>query len=130
MTNLHDLIDALRAGNVWDPSFSNNTKQAFPEQHFWALGEAKNAVCFDMGDCNDVPRLSLIPDLMRMPYPVTWFEGAMADGLLGLLACEYDEGLLNVAVFNKKPGVPWYWIGVFDITPDGHDDFHLSLIHI
>lgn len=122
MTNLHDLIDALRAGKVYDPSFRNNTKQVFPQQHSWAEGEAKSAVCFDMGGCDDVPQLALIPDLMLMPYPVTWLEGATADGLLGILACEYDDGPLSVAIFNKKPGVPWYWIGVFDIVHEGHVD--------
>jgi hypothetical protein len=124
MTNLHDLIDAMRAGKVWDASFRQNTKQKFPKQHFWALDAAKHAVCFHMGDCNDVPKLSLITDLLRMPYPVTWLEGATIDGFLGLLVCECEDGLISVAVFNKKPGVPWYWIGVFDILPNGKDDFH------
>lgn len=122
MTNLHDLIDALRAGKVWDPSFRKNIKEVFSQQHSWALGTAKNAVCFDMGDCNDVPSLALIPDLMRLPYPVTWLEGATADGLLGLLAAECDDGMMNVAVFNKKPGTPWYFIGVFDVFKDEESD--------
>lgn len=115
MTNLHDLIDALRAGKVWVPSFRQTMKQGFPAQHAWLSAEARDAVCFDMGDVEDVPELAVIPALLRMPYPVTWFEGQTRDGLLGLLACEVGDGVLNVAVLNKRLGLAWQIVGVIEV---------------
>jgi len=122
MTNLHDLIDALRAGKVWEPTFQRTLKAAFPAQHSWLLGEAADAVCFDMGDVEGVPKLNIITDLFRMPYPVTWFEGQNKDGLLGMLACEVGDGVLNVAVLNKRLGLAWQLVCVVEVFADETSD--------
>lgn len=122
MTNLHDLIDALRAGKVWEPSFRQTLKQGFPEQHAWLNAEARDAVCFDMGDVDRVPKLAIIPALLRMPYPVTWLEGQNRDGLLGLLACEVGDGVLNVAVLNKRLGLAWQLVCVVEVFTDDSED--------
>ena len=112
MIRLHDLIDAMRAGKVFEPTFKRTIKRAFPSQHSWLLTEARDAVCFDMGDVEGAPKLKIIPELFRMPYRVTWFEGENRDGLLGLLACEVGDGLLHLAVFNKRIGVAWQLVCV------------------
>jgi hypothetical protein len=134
MTNLHDLIDAMKAGKVWDPSFRHNTKRLFPEQHSFALNLAQEAVCFDMGDCNNIPKLSVIKELILLPYPTTWFEGATVDGRIGFLATEgaseCENSLFSVAVFNKKPGVEWYFIGVFDAVMKDDGDIHCQTIAV
>jgi len=118
MTNLHDLIDALRAGKVWEPTFKRTLKQAFPEQHSWILSSAMDAVCFDMGDVEGVPELNIIPELMRMPYLITWFEAQNRDGLLGMLACEVGDGVLNIAVLNKRLGLAWQLVCVVEVFSD------------
>ena len=122
MTNLHDLLDALRAGKVWEPTFKRTLKSAFLAQHSWLLGEAKDAVCFDIGDVEGVPKLNIITDLFRMPYPVTWLEGTNRDGLLGMLACEVGERLLNVAVLNKRLGIAWQLVCVVEVFVDETGD--------
>jgi hypothetical protein len=118
MTNLHDLIEAILSGRVWGPTFQRKIKDDFPEQSEWLLKSACNAVCFDIGKSDDIPDLALIPDLMRMPYPVTWMESRLRDGLLGLLACEVGDGILNVGVFNKAMGVAWQLVCVVEVFAD------------
>ncbi len=122
MTNLHDLIDALRAGKIWEPSFKKTLKRGFPAQHAWLTAAARGAVCFDMGDVEGVPKLVIIPGLMRMPYSVTWFEGQNRDGLLGMLVCEVGDGVLNVAVLNKRLGIAWQLVCVIEVFTDDSGD--------
>ena len=114
--------DALLAGKVWEPTFRQTLKQAFPSQHAWLLAAARNAVCFDMGDVEGVPDLKIIPELLRMPYSVTWLEGQNRDGSLGLLACEIGDGVLHVAVLNKRLRLAWQLVCVVEVFTDDTGD--------
>lgn len=118
MIHLHGLIDSLRAGTVWEPTFRKMIAAAFPAQNKWLMSAAKQAVCFDMGDVEAVPKLKIITDLFRMPYPVTWFEATNRDGMLGLLACEVGPAQLHMGVFNKRSGSAWFLVGVVELYVD------------
>ena len=122
MTNLHDLIDAMLAGKVFEPTFKRTIKHSFPDQHSWILSSARSAVCFYAGDVEGVPDLKIIPSMLRMPYPVTWLECKNRDGILGMLACEVGDGILNVAVFNKRLGIAWQLVCIVEVFTDDTGD--------
>jgi hypothetical protein len=93
MNHLRSLIDALKRGSVaTDPDIPaervDAARKAIPIL-------AEQAVCFYIGDVDEVGNLARIPELCRLPYPVCWFEAevSMGDGMrvnIGLLAHEMD----------------------------------------
>lgn len=121
MIALHDLVDDLRAGKVFGPRFKKKIKDEFHDVSRWLLHVSENAVCFDAGDVEDIPNLKLIPDLFKLPYQVTWVECENRDGNIGLLACEIDDGRIQVGVFNKRLGVAWQFLGVVELYDENSD---------
>lgn len=119
MINLHNFIESLSADKVWAPTFKKKIKADFPEQYSWVLGNSKNAVCFDIGNVEDVVSLSIVPELFRSPYPCIWLEGQNRDGIIGILCCEVGDQKWNVAVANKLRGAVWQLVCVLDVFVQG-----------
>lgn len=121
MTTLHDLIDSTRAGKLWDPSFKHSLPSTHKAQCSWLIREAMSAVCFDVGDTFGVPQLKIIPELFRLPYPVTWIEGKSIDGIVAVLATETGERQHNLAFLEKRLGLAWQWVGVAEVAVKDDD---------
>lgn len=110
MPLLHDLLDNMRAGKLWCLNMKDKVDKADPKFYAWIKNAAENAVCFDVGETQDMPHLKLIPDLFRLPYPVTWIEGMTPEGPVAMLAAATGQDQHDLAIFNKKNAV-WFLIG-------------------
>lgn len=120
MTNLHDLIEAIRRHDVYPSGIAEPIHTKFKLQEQWIKKAAQNAICFDMGDVEGIPQLKIINELFRLPYPVTWFEAKNQDGLLGLLAVEVGFNQTQLATFNKAYGI-WWLVCVSEIAEKNGD---------
>jgi hypothetical protein len=112
MPLLHDLLDNLEKGRVFTPSFRKSVVKEYPDVSRWIASTAADAQCFDIGPSGDLPMLKLIPDLFRLPFPVTWLEGKLADGTLGILMAETGKQEWDIAVINRRLNLAWNMVGV------------------
>lgn len=122
MVHLHDLMDSIKANNLWEPSLTSKIKNEFPDQVEWVLSQAQDAVCFDIGDVDGLRNLKPIPELFKTPYLVTWAQARLQDGILGVLASQTAEEQWNIAVFNKRSGVVWQMVNILKVYIDERGD--------
>lgn len=105
MNHLRELLDRLGTGDYRvDPSIAAD---ALPQLEIQIQHQAAMAQCFWMGDMDGICELQVVPELARLPYKTAWFEGEgpMPDGappLIGLLACERDDGLVDCVCFMRR----------------------------
>lgn len=121
MPKLHDLIENMKNGNFWEPTFQKRINQLSEDQFECIYSAAHQAVCFDLGDTSSMPFLKTIPELFRLPYPVVWMESTLpADyGVLGMLAMEaHGKDKPTVFVLNKRLGVAWQLVGYASVFID------------
>jgi hypothetical protein len=91
MNHLRELLTAIDVDMGRDPHID----EADADRYFAYLeSQGEKAVCFWMGDVDDVCELKVPAELVRLPFETCWFEGeAAADGagnraLIGMLATE------------------------------------------
>lgn len=115
MNHFHEVLLGLQKGTISEPTLRTTVKNAYPAQHAWLLDVARCAVCFHIGAAENVPKMKLIPELFRLPYPVIWLEGDLHDGLLGVLAVTVETGDIQAAVMNKRRGGGWQLVAIVEI---------------
>lgn len=109
MNHLHDLLDApperCRAPHALDPGLDNG---AFQE----ARKAGQNAVCFDLGESENLAGMKWHADGLRLPYPVCWFEFQHSGDCTGVLCMQMREDFIGLISFGKQRGL-WHlvWIG-------------------
>lgn len=75
----------------------------------WASTQvlATQAQCFWLGDVDRLGSMRVLPEIARLPFRTAWFEGAYLFGdeigtpLLGIMATQLDDGLVNCAAYMK-----------------------------
>lgn len=73
MNHLRELMDTLNAGRWLVDEALSDTAATRCEAHFRTF--AQHAVCFDIGDAYALIDLKIVPQLVKLPYPICWFEG-------------------------------------------------------
>lgn len=120
MIKLHNLIEDINTSRM--RNMSNIDRGVIN----WINPLIHESVCFDAGNVTDLPRLKIIPELFKLPYPVTWIESTVADGVVGLLATQTGEYEYDVAIFENQ-GKAWGIIGVVRVTTT-HEPPMVSLV--
>jgi hypothetical protein len=123
MNHLHQLIDALESDNATIPN-SVPIEQSEAVVLF-TLKKSKQAICFDMGEVELINTIKEVPQLVRLPYPVCWFEGSIFSEnrsvLFGALAtCLNNEKptYINAVVFRKTAQSKWSCAGSIRMMPN------------
>jgi len=113
MPMLHDLMDNIRKGKVYDKNIKLVAAEA-RDALKWVLANARDAVCFGAGPYESISPLKFIPELFHFPYEVTWVEGSMAGagGISGCLCVETGERQWDIALFEKSAGIAWVLVAV------------------
>lgn len=124
MNHLHELAAVLPGRNLRTVLFPNNGHRLLLEQ---ARQAVPNAVCFDQGD---LPKLlcsvEVIPELTRMPFDTTWFEGtASPSHIVGVLANRTPEGDVLLSGFVRDPD-GWAFIWAAGGKEGDPDSFRLT----
>jgi len=119
---LHDLIDSLNNGKVWEPSFKHTLDKNLKPQSDWFLSIAPDAVCYHAGTMDEITEAENVPELLFFPHSVTWVEGVLRDGVLGVLAARVGPASFNVAVFNKREGIAWQLVCVLEMVEGGDNN--------
>lgn len=119
--NFHVLLEqldnnALLADNCWSghEDAMNNRFDLLEQKHI-------KTVCFSMGDIEETIDLQKIPELFKLPFPVTWIEGFGVSPQFGRVkygfwCTENDAGGINVQIYlMMPPDKTWklcrdYWI--------------------
>ena len=122
MINLHDLIDNLLQEKVYSPDFNKPISKKIKNVSDWVLSKCYEAVCFDLGDINGLQTFKIIPELFKIPYPVTWLETKTVDnGIMGFLATEVGENLWHIALLNKYKRIAWQLVYVLEISIENNE---------
>lgn len=112
MPILHDLMDNIRKGRIYDKDIKLVSTKAYDALR-WVLNNARDAVCFDAGPYESMSTLKFIPELFHFPYAVTWVEGSMPNGVVsGCLCAETGDRTWDIALFEKSAGVAWVLVAV------------------
>lgn len=91
---------------------------------------ASSAVCFNVGDLSKICDFHVIPDLLRLPFPMCWFEmleySEQSISRWGALAFERDgDRRISIITFMFDEGdethLPpaWIWVGMAAIGTGG-----------
>jgi len=74
--NLHHLAEKIESGNfkMLNDLFGSPGDVYGQQQIEAFLNSYKNAICFDVGDAISILEFKPIPSLVRLPYPVCYFE--------------------------------------------------------
>ena len=125
MNHLRDLLDSLQ-NSVNAPFESRVTGEQLDRMADWCTFAGESAVAFFVGDITTVSELQVVPNLVRLPYPICWFEceinpPSQPDVLMcgGLLISILDDGSYFGQVWTKLRG-EWRFIGrvyAADISP-------------
>lgn len=110
MNHLRELLEDLPKRNV-----QVLTGWPTEEMPAVALGVAQKtgeqAVCFFMGDIDDVRKLARIPELYRLPFTTCWFEGQIGTSqgqrLITGMLCNEVGGQVQCIGFLRKPSGGW-----------------------
>lgn len=121
MNHLHEIIEQRRRGLFAVTGIGHENVRAALHAFYMA---APNAICFDMGPADFIVTVSVIEELVRLPFEVCWFEGyspPLSEGgpltRFGALCVEVDR-VVTCACFNKQPGSgDWLFVGVAAIDP-------------
>lgn len=124
MNHLHQLIEARERNDIFvlDDLPNDHAKAA---DVFLSI-KADEAICFDMGPVDLIDSVSHVPQLVRLPYPVCWFEGTVfRDGkatVVGALAsCLDSENPNHIALFVFRHGAgldKWAIYGMARLAPE------------
>ncbi len=88
--HLHELIEKFDKDDIWAPRGYKNINEA---HEYVAMADvaARDAVCFYVGGEESIPDLDAVPALVRLPFPICWFEFVLVGSehyTFGLLATE------------------------------------------
>ena len=112
MNHLRDLLDSLEHN-----AFVNDTNipvDAFDRMRDWCFNVGEQAVSFHAGDVYSVAELNIVPELVRLPYPICWFQGDLLIETssepeflvrLGLLITTLYDGTYEGQVWLKCSGI-------------------------
>lgn len=118
MNVLHKWIEAVSSGLVRRPKGALNAPQL--RLVLAAREDARNAICFDMGDLTGYTVVKLVPELFKLPFPICWFEGSHGEFRFGLLAEDGDQHVLVTAFVRK--GEEWFLIGLVRVPYQQDND--------
>lgn len=76
---------------------------------------AKDATCFEIGDLLEVDDFRVIPELVRLPYPVCWFEGVVTINRetigVGTLCWSGGKEIRGHSMLRSRSSKKWvYWV--------------------
>lgn len=76
----------------------------------------KSAICFNIGDLEDLSTIKPIESLIKLPFDTCWIEGKCKiaqgfDAIFGMLASNGEGGYIKGTVFQKQNGADWALIG-------------------
>lgn len=137
MNHLREVIDAPALGGVILDRRGNvvgNVPGAeLSAVHAELRHYAERAVCFWLGDLDQMCELSPIPDLCRLPYPTCWFEAEMkvpdsSDRPLSGLLLTQDEGGAVHGVSVTRIGRGWQLDGVVHGPGMGMNEMEMSSV--
>lgn len=115
MNHLRELIESLPYNVGFDDIWGSREK---PESVLKLVKRiADNAVCFSMGDIDNILTLSAIPDLCKLPFEYCWFEAEFKNSdpnggscFAGIL-CNETDGKFAGSVFLRMNGNGWSFEG-------------------
>lgn len=112
MNHLRELLDTSDRDIDWPVPTDVPALMRSPR----TIGE--QAVCFWLGDDADLDSLlglTAIPELIRLPYTVCWFEGEVCSTDVvvraGMLAVQDLGGSIGAIVFSRASGGRWSLVG-------------------
>lgn len=121
MNHLRDLLDSLQ-DSVQAPVSSNIAVQELDRMADWCRTVGENAMSFSAGDVESLQDLKVVPELVRLPYPICWFEAELRYlqphflMRLGLLIATMEDGTYQGQVWTKGAGTmkgafQWKFLG-------------------
>lgn len=76
--HLHDLLEEVEDMSYrLAPYFAASPNRRLFQEVNQAMGNAKNAMCFDMGPAENLAHHQIIPELVKLPYDTCWFESRL-----------------------------------------------------
>lgn len=101
--NLHDLIESINSNKILCIDPINDDE--FDEITRIVKNVAPEAICFDMGDIDEIPPLSPVYEMVKEPFPTCWFECHFThtdntEIIIGLLVVSREE--IQITSFRRK----------------------------
>jgi hypothetical protein len=115
--SLHEVIDASRKMKIlpsddipdgWLP-MAGDVVKSLPLI-------AGSAICFII-DIEDTPEINVSIPLIRLPYPVCWFEFDCGQSIKFCLLCTEKNQQINVVFLSKVFDGTWVFKGTYEINP-------------
>ena len=130
MNHLHEIFEALQQGRCLCRTDIDDGQAASFTKLLKENG--RRAICFELGPVDLVTTMDPVPDLVRLPYPVCWFEGTVVGPertvILGALAQQLDpanSANINCLFFTRGKAVDvdgavghgrsWLCMGYFEL---------------
>lgn len=102
--SLHNLLEQLDHGRLMFFPQLNAEAEWVDSLEQVLRRRGNEAIAFYIGDEKFLEGFKVIPDLVRLPYPLCWFEGQLSSGgesRSGLLCEETSDGI-EIAVFARN----------------------------
>ncbi len=101
--HLHDLIESIDQNKILCIEPIND--EEFDEITRKFKNVASQAICFDMGEVDEMPNIAPVYEMVKEPFPTCWFEFNFThtDGtqiILGMLVVVRDE--VQITSFRRK----------------------------
>lgn len=101
--NLHSLIESINDKKILCIDPINDDE--FYEITRIVKNVAPQAICFDMGDIDEMPNMAPVYELVKEPFPTCWFECHFThtdntEIIIGLLVVVRDE--VQITSFRRK----------------------------
>lgn len=126
MTHLHELL-ASRKHEVYLSDCWNRAEEA-ADWHRQFMGAASQAICFDMGDCDQLHDIKPVQQLSQhLPFPTCWFEQELSGEAgrpmrFATLLHTKEDGTLVLWLYMQLDGRWWIW-GAADLKSMWTSDF-------
>lgn len=124
MNHFHELLDQITNESCGcERDISESQEHAIFR---WMGRSARSAICFDMGEVDMVTSIDRIPELVRLPYRICWFEGTVVGpertvvcGALAEALDEADPRKINCIYYKRGSSIKNLWDcrGYFEIRP-------------
>lgn len=105
MNHLHHVIESVKERRVLIQECVPYEDEKWIVETFPRI--ARDAICFDAGDCVGMIQISGITELVRLPFDVCWIEFTAEDSIIGMLCKKVSEFEFYAFPFFKAKNAEW-----------------------